>query len=215
MALVPNDWSVVVIGHWNRAILSPAGISKWLFNLPEGTPVQVLVPLDVVAPYHIRHENVTVIPGNDRLIVHPVENNVDQLVQAIRIAQRALEHLPQTPVSAAGLNLRYKSEIAIDVIDQITANPWDDRISEEGLIVASRSIARSVQWRGGTITANIQQDQAGACSLLLNFDYRSHDSSKLKDWLDMTAADIKTQVDLLLQKTIGLSHEDFDNGRGY
>jgi hypothetical protein len=212
MALAPNDWSVVVIGHWNRAIFSPAGIVKRLFNLPEGTPVQVLVPLDVVAPYHIRHDNVTVIPSNDRLVAQPVHNNVENLVEAIKIIRRALEDLPRTPVFAAGLNLRYKSDEGIEALQQITASPWDDKIDEKGLVVASRSIARSVNWRDGKTTATITQEQSGACSVLLNFDFRSQESEKLKQWLDLTAADIKAQADLILHDTVGLSPEEFANG---
>jgi hypothetical protein len=212
MTLAPNDWSVVVIGHWNRAILSPAGIAKRLFDLPEGTPVQVLVPLDVVAPYHVRHENVTVIPSNDRLLVQPVHDNVENLVEAIKITRRALEDLPRTPVFAAGLNLRYKSDEGIEALQQITASPWDDRIDGKGLVVASRSVARSVNWRDGKITATITQEQSGACAILLNFDFRSRESEKLLQWLDMTAADIRGQADLILYDTIGLSPEDFGNG---
>jgi hypothetical protein len=212
MALVPNDWSVVVIGHWNRAILSPAGIAKRLFKLPEGTPVQVLVPLDVVAPYHIRHENVTVIPGSDRLIVQPARCTVANLVEAIAITRRALEDLPRTPVFATGLNLRYKSDDAIQVLQDITVSSWDDRIDSKGLVIDLRSITRAIDWREGKITTTVTQEKSGACSVLLNFDYRSQESERLNDWLGISGDEIETQARLILCDAIGLSQEDFADG---
>ncbi len=211
MPLTSNDWNVVVIGHWNRAILSPAGIAKRLFELPEGTPVQVLVPLDVVAPYHIRHENVTVIPSNDRLVAQPAHNSLENLVEAITIIRRALEDLPRTPVFAAGLNLGYKSENGIEAIQRITESSWDDRIDESSLVVASRSITRSINWRDGKINSTVTQEPNGPCSILLNFEFLSQEVDKLKQWLNLTAVDIQTQVDLILRNTIGLSPEDFSN----
>jgi hypothetical protein len=212
MALVPNDWSVVVIGHWNRAILSPAGIAKRLFKLPEGTPVQVLVPLDVVAPYHVRHENVTVVPGSDRLVVQPARSTFANLVEAIAITRRALEDLPRTPVSAAGLNLRYKSDEAIQVLQDLTASPWDDRIDAKGQVIHSRSIIRAIDWRDGKITTSVTQENSGACSVLLNFDFRSAESEKLVEWLNVSDADLEAQARLILHDTIGLSPEDFADG---
>src|SRR5262245_44911690 len=143
MTLAAKDWNVVIVGHWNRAIFSPDGIAKRLFQLPEGTPVQVLVPLDAVEPYHVRHENVTVIPRSDRLLVQPVQSNVDNLVEAIVIARRALEDLPRTPVFAAGLNLRYKSDEGLDALQRITVSAWDDGIDASALVVASRGVTRS------------------------------------------------------------------------
>ena len=115
MPLTPDNWNVVVVGHWNRAILSPNGIAKRLFGLEDGTPVQVLIPLDVVGPYHVRHEKITVIPSNDRLLVQPLHSTFENLMDAMSIARRALEDLPLTPVFAAGINLNYKSATEIDV----------------------------------------------------------------------------------------------------
>ena len=171
MPLVPNDWNVVVIGHWNRAILSPAGIAKRLFGLPEGTPIEVMVPLEVVAPYHVRHKNITVIPSSDRLVVSPVQCTFENLVEAIGIIRKALEDLPRTPVFAVGINVRYISTTEVDVLQQSTASAWDDKLSDKRLIIASRSIMRSVHWRDGTIniTIKVRSGRRLLASLQLRF----------------------------------------------
>jgi hypothetical protein len=211
MPLVPNDWNAVIVGHWNRAILSPGGIATRLFGLSEGTPVQVLVPLDVVAPYHVRHDNVTVIPGSDRLIVGPEHGTFENLVEAIGVLRRALAELPRTPVFAAGLNLTYKSEVGIEVLQQVTASSWDDRLSDKGFEIASRSILRSVKWRGGTINVTIRQEPDEESAVLFNFDFKSQSAEAIQNWLDLKPKDIETQVHMLLYDTIGLSPEDIGN----
>jgi hypothetical protein len=179
-----------------------------LFGLSEGTPVQVLVPLDVVAPYHIRHDSVTVIPSSDRLLVAPTQGNFKNLVEAIGIARQALAHLPQTPVLAAGLNLTYKSESEVEVLEQATSSTWDDRLSDRGFVISSRSIVRSVNWRDGTINVTIKQEPTGMSSVHFNFDFKSQDSEALRTWLDLKAEEIKERVDTILFGTIGLCPED-------
>jgi hypothetical protein len=211
MPLLPNDWNVVIVGHWNRAILSPAGVAKRLFGLPDGTPVKVLVPLDVVGPYHVQHENITVIPGSDRLIVAPLHDNYENLIEAIRITRKALEDLPRTPVFAAGLNLTYKSEKEIETLQQATGSPWDDRLSDKGFVIASRSIARSLKWRDGTINVGIVQTTSATSEVTFNFDFKSQSADTLRSWLDLKVEDIKSQVNLILYDTIGLSPEDIGN----
>ncbi len=60
MGPVGFDWDVVVVGFWNPAILTPAGIWKRLFELEQGTPVELEVPIDGLAPYRVSHEEITV-----------------------------------------------------------------------------------------------------------------------------------------------------------
>jgi len=208
MPLLPNNWNVVIVGHWNRAILSPAGIAKRLFGLPSGTPVQVLVPLDVVAPYHVRHENITVVPGGDRLIVAPVHNTFDNLIEATAVIRRALKDLPETPVFAGGLNLSYKSDTEVVALRQVTASQWDDRLSDKNFVIASRSVVRSVKWRDATINVAITAELTGASSVTFNFDYKSQSSDAIRKWLDLKANEIEEQVDAILFETLGLSREE-------
>ena len=45
MPLEPYDWNVVLLGHWNRAILTPQGISERLFQLLSETEIGIEVPM--------------------------------------------------------------------------------------------------------------------------------------------------------------------------
>src|ERR1051326_5820594 len=104
------EWTVVVVGAWNRAILTPSGVARHLFGL-EGEPVvQVELPLEYQGPIKISYGSLTVVPATDRIIVEMGDATYDNLGAACEIARRALEGLPETPVRAAGINLRYRTD---------------------------------------------------------------------------------------------------------
>jgi hypothetical protein len=54
MELEPFDWNVVIAAYWNRAILTPNGIAKRLFKIPEGTAMEVEVPVDLLEPPQVK-----------------------------------------------------------------------------------------------------------------------------------------------------------------
>ena len=211
MSLVAADWNVVILGHWNRAILTPAWIAKTLFDLPEGTPVQVLVSIDTIAPHQVRHEKLTVIAGSDRMIIQPAQNDIETLLEAMSVARKILKELPRTPVSAVGYNLRYKSEGLVESLQQITTHEWDDRLSDSGFKIVSKSISRAVLWKEGKIHALITQETDEKYELLLNFTLESNDSQRLLDWLSVPAEEIRTQASRILQKTIGVLPEELSH----
>jgi hypothetical protein len=211
MSLAPEDWSVVIVGHWNRAILTPAGIAKRLFGLPSGTPVQVFVPLDTIAPYIVEHGNVKVIPSSDRLVVQPVNNTIDNLKDVMEIAKRALVELPRTPVYAAGINLKYRSTDRVETLEQLTAHAWDDRLSDADFRIESRAISRSLRWKDGKIQIFVTQETEGRYELLLNFETQSNDTEQLQKWVGVTADDIRTEAERVLYNTVSLTREELSH----
>jgi hypothetical protein len=54
----PFNWDVVIVGFWNRAILTPNGIAKRLFKLPEGSGIEVLVPVNSLEPSQVKHNGI-------------------------------------------------------------------------------------------------------------------------------------------------------------
>ncbi len=125
MSIVSEEWSVVILGAWNRAILTPAGISKRLFGLPKGTQVEVMVPLDVLAPFKVRHEDTSVAAAADRLIINPSKCNYTNMQKPMNIACKALGNLPETPVSAAGYNFKFKSGKPVPALAKVVEHQLD------------------------------------------------------------------------------------------
>jgi hypothetical protein len=212
MPITAEDWNVNIVGFWNRAIYTPAGISRRLFQLPATTPVQVLIPLDLPAPYQVQHDGLTVTVGSDRLIVQPARANYDRIVSAMEIGRRALDDLPRTPLIAAGFNLRYRSDGPVGVLEEITANAWENRLSDEGFVIQERTVTRSVRRQNGRINVTVTQKGDLTFSLLLNFDLQSDNVGQLRAWIDVPAADIQHEVERVLYNSMGLRAEEVTHG---
>lgn len=65
MGLKATEWSVVVVGRWNRAILTPNGIAKRVFKLAELSQMVVAVPLDGVSPYIVKNPDQKIAATTD------------------------------------------------------------------------------------------------------------------------------------------------------
>ena len=115
------NWDIVLLGLWNRAILTPAGIAQRVFGLQEpGTavvgadstkienafPLEIQFAIDWNFPPRVAYEGVVVSVFGDRIIFGPKSSKHDSLNIALGYAQNILKSLPETPVSAIGVNLR-------------------------------------------------------------------------------------------------------------
>jgi hypothetical protein len=208
MPITPEGWNVHIVGFWNRAIYTPAGISRHLFLLSENTPVQVLIPFDIPAPYQVQHEGLTVTVGSDRLVVQPTQSNFARLVAASEIGRRALEHLPRTPLVAVGINVRYNSDGPVEVLEEIIASAWDERLSDQRLEIRERTVTRAVRRDNGRINVTVTQKEDRTFFLGLNFDLQSDDVQQLLAWITIPEADLRREVERILYKTLGVRDEE-------
>ena len=208
MIFKPANWSIVILGQWNPALFTPGCISRRLFALPDATPVEVLVSIDVFAPPRVKHDGITVYADNQKLTIDLVNNDLKSLESALQFARKAINDLPHTPVSAAGFNLRYRADAFPDSLIALLANSLDDRISDAGYEISSRAYGRALKLDTGTLNLNVSSSPECAAEVALNFERRSTSAKDLVDWLNMPIDRIKgitksTWVDIL-----SLSAED-------
>lgn len=100
-----DNWSIVVIGAWNAAILSPAWLTEHL-----GIKSQVLIEFpvgDLRQPLRFTLERVRMVVTRDRLILSPISDETASLEQAEVFARKILQTLTHTPVSAVGINFQF------------------------------------------------------------------------------------------------------------
>ena len=208
MTLVPTEWSAVVLGYWNRAILTPSGITTRLFGLESETPVEVLIAIDAIAPHQVKHGGITVVAGGDRLIVQPETCGFPHLQKAMEIADRALERLPETPVVAAGINIKYTCQEPLEALQQVTRQEWwDQQLSDSEYEIVGRSLSRSLKWHDGQINYSLTEETGGTSEILLNFHRGSTIGSELRSWLTTPIGDIESEVERILFECMQLHHE--------
>jgi hypothetical protein len=209
MLAKPSDWDVVVVGAWNRAILTPEGIQRRLFLEGAGTPLQVEVSIDRPAPFRVVIQGMTVIAATDRLIVSPVATEYPALTRAAEVAARAIEALPETPLVAAGMNVRFVVESLPGQLLEKTKAPIDKSLADEGFLITHWMHRRALKRDPGLINIEIHHSADASGEVSINFHRTSADKNELLEWL-RSASGIEPQVERLLAKVLNLSSETYD-----
>src|SRR5690349_9833564 len=109
MAFMLAAGNSIVTAAWNPANLTPNRIRERHFRLHDETPISVEVSVMEPQPIRVRHDGILIIAGSDRLIASVEQRTKASLRRATEVLDAALMSLDQTPVSAAGINIRFTS----------------------------------------------------------------------------------------------------------
>ena len=212
MSLEPFGWNVVVVGYWNLAILTPAGIARRILGLPEGTNIEVDVPLDGVAPVRVRNGNLLVTPDRARLTIDATDCSFQTLQAAREAAARATRGLPETPVSAAGFNVRYRiSDPHDQPLLRLLQSEADARISDEGFEIRGRSFSRTLAHQDGRVRVDCVREDNGPTVVSLNLERLSSSVEELVQWLEMPSAAIRNINESVLVRIFGVDATELPN----
>lgn len=213
MRLTPFDWSVIVVGGWNRAIYTPAGVMHRLFDIAveeEQPELNLQIPSDGLGPYKINHEGLVVIPDWRRFAVEMPNNDYRSLQSAMDICVKAIEDLPETPLYAAGVNVRHRlldengeDGAELDRLRKELGNAWDDRFREANREILEKRLVRVFEWRQGRVSLKVVDSTREPMTLSLHFERRG-ERPNLIDWLRIPASDIAEQVGFVYRDILGL-----------
>ena len=215
MNVEPFNWDVVIVGYWNRAILTPNGIAKRLFKLAEGTGIQVAIPVNLFEPAQIEHDGIVVRVEERRLIIATENPSYESLNNAMQTGCNALRDLPETPVFAAGFNIRFKiSDHALE-FDQIAQSLLDTQLSDAGYEIISRGLIRRIRVKGsifekGVANVLVHKKEDSAVRIELNFHRDSNSVTDLTEWLNVSAANLQAEVKKIL-KSMSLNIEEIED----
>ncbi|MBM4033894.1 MAG: hypothetical protein FJ291_19250 [Planctomycetes bacterium] len=199
MFLEPRDWSVVVVARWNPAILTPAGIGKYVFGLPPGRDMEVYVPVDGLSPHIVRHPDggIRVMLEHSRLKIELEERNYENLERAKVAAQTALRELPVTPAIAAGINVYFASKDPLLDCEGLLSSQLDDRLTDAAFEIVARSSVRTLRFQDGKLNLSIIVNEGGS-TVMCNFHRESQNHDDLIAWLGLPVNDISSTVEKLL-----------------
>ena len=192
----PLDWNIVILGAWNIAILTPEGVARRLFQLEPNTPIEVQVATDARAPIRIKHENILVQPSPTSLMIAPQESTPEAIAVAAEIAKRAIQSLPETPLSAAGVNLRYRYESIPEALIDAGTSSVDEKLIDEGYNIQEKTLKRQMPWEGGVINLDLLEQKGASAILLFNYHKNANSPDDFVQWLDKHAAMIENCASL-------------------
>jgi hypothetical protein len=193
MKLVPNGWNVVVLGLWNPGILTPSGIATRLYKLDASTEIGVEIPIDSPGPFRISHAGLGVLVSNRSLTVEAQANTYEALGNAMKISRRALESLPETPVTTAGYNVRYSIEDGVPhELLNLFRTEQDRLLGEKEFAILRCDFIRTVSWRSGRIQFRVTSE-VSSWEFSFNFE-ASGDRARLIEWLAEPVDNVKAKV---------------------
>ena len=214
MEVRPLTWSVVVAGRWNVAILTPQWIAERLFDLKEAEAIQVEVALDDYLPHRVKVHGVVVVASADRLVFEPEIAGAAQLGGARKLASKVLEVLPETPVQAAGFNIRYRIEDPDSHVLEAFGMEIDKRLADSGYTPEARAIGRTLSFRDGRLNMKFAVDIVGAVEFGFNFHRESKSPDELRKWLALPLEEIEDAVAKIMRNvfnaelaTVEIGHE--------
>jgi hypothetical protein len=136
--------------------------------------------IEEVQPPRVRHDGLVVVVASDRLIAAPEVSNLPNLTRAVALLTSALQALDQTPIRAAGVNLRFSHPDQNTFLDARRA-PLDERLEEE-FTLAGRALKRSLARSEGLLNFEFREEN-GQLALDLNFHLDSTSHVQTAAWL--------------------------------
>jgi len=196
--LEPFSCDVIINGFWNRAILTPNGIAGKLFGLPPGSGIQVEVAMDGLLPPRVNINGLIVTVQAQRLAVIAETPTYPALEKAKNVARQALEALPETPVSSAGFNVRFRMPPAEESVLHKLEVPLDSTLSDLSFTILSRSLVRGVAFQKGVLNLRCSDEDQDSTLLEFNFHRESKEHKDLTEWLSMSKEVFEPEVKRIL-----------------
>jgi hypothetical protein len=185
----PVEWNVVVNGAWNRAILTPAWIAQVVLGVPQGSALDVMVPLDAFAPFQVRHSGLIVTPIPGQLLVQPEVPSAEMLSTAMAAMKRAIEDLPRTPLRACGINIRFRCSEPGEKLVERTRCQSETQLSANGYEIRLRRRGETMDFKDGTLNFIADIPTTGPTLITFNFDRQCATHHDALAWLDIPASE--------------------------
>jgi hypothetical protein len=98
--------SIVILGNWNPRIFTPFWIKKKLFGLDDSDKIQAFTNFED-QNFGFQYNGITIIPQFHVLEIQINQIETTTFLLAAKMVHKIFELLPQTPIKAMGINIRY------------------------------------------------------------------------------------------------------------
>ncbi len=197
-----EGWSTVIIGIWNIPIFSPEWMSG---RLTDTKNIGIEIPINNPASFpRFSFDNIYLRFESNRLILSPREPNEELLQITEKVALKALEELPYTPVVAVGVNFQYVEEDPQGPLLNLFNLSDNSDLSGAGAIVKSTSISRQLDLSGQILRLKVTLRTDDKIVFDLNFHQDVTSAEEAKEHLDRRTVDFHRKGIELLEKAYAL-----------
>jgi hypothetical protein len=150
MKAIQEGWTIVLLGGWNMAILTPQWISEHLVK-QSTVDIEVLVTPGNQPQIRYKASDFVLTPSPQRLVFNMLRATDEVLLRLEAMVIRLLGALPHTPVSATGVNFRFSEDE--DIRDLTHSFDFGDStaLADFGATVSATELLRSLSYEDTTI----------------------------------------------------------------
>lgn len=198
-----NEWTIVITGNWNVAILNPEWVCGNIFEEKE-INVEVLFGAGQTG-LKMSTGTVQIIPAPDRMIFSALStSDVDNAEKA---AVRLLRNLPVTPIRSIGVNFGFvEQEPGPDLLSLFDLED-KSKISDEGWKITETTLIRRLNLDDKVLNLRVSHGERGV-SFHTNFHWDVTAPDAAVSIIDGKAAQLGEQAREILKKIYGLEEED-------
>jgi hypothetical protein len=179
-----ENWSLVLAGAWNTAILTPEWLTKHLGV--DGGSVQIEFPIgNPLLPIRYTFQNVRMVVVRDRLIIAPNANDPTVLARAETFAKKILNTLTHTPMSAVGVNFDFIEADAPTDLKNLFRAQDSTKLAGADFVVEATELRRQLRRGQGEPVVNLTLRQAAPeIAIHVNFHKDAPDAASAAAYLD-------------------------------
>ncbi|MGA2059554.1 MAG: hypothetical protein ABSG67_03660 [Thermoguttaceae bacterium] len=165
-----DQWSLVIAGRWNTAILSPAWLAKEVFKQAD---IGIMFPVLGFGPTIFQAEDIKIIVSNDSVTFIPQKDSDELLARIEDAGRHILDTLHHTPIIAFGENFHYIVEGLPSQLADVLKFTDTEQLSTQGKI-GEISLIRTINLDSCQLNLKIVSD--GSCRIELNYHYMTKPS---------------------------------------
>jgi len=143
--------SIVLAGHWNRSIFSPAWVNANVFHTEES---ELLLTFPAIATTY-KHRQVVFEIHQDRLIFKPLQRTDNCLGRAEKMASDTLDVLTHTPLVGVGFNFSFAETSPSDALLGLFNSGDGAAIARTGWVPTERRLLRKLTNDGRTLNLSL------------------------------------------------------------
>ncbi len=193
MRVKEGSFTIILVGHWNKYILTPDWIGK---NIFKDDQIGVEVAFNIALPnrYISQKNNVILVPTSNNVTLVSLKPEDQCLENVETFAHELVLLLPATPVQAYGFNFGYTEKINDDLMKMFDFND-DGWFKEQEIATTHKSIHRRIIVEDTAVNLRISHDNES-----ISFDFNYHYDVK-------STEDIKKNIKGAALKNKGISEK--------
>ena len=206
MKIKEESCIIVLLGNWNKYILSPGWSAKNIFNEP-GLGVEIALDLGLPPRYTSEQSHVKMIPTEDNVTFVALQHDDECLQKMESLAYELVSKLSYTPVRAFGVNFSFSDQANKNDLLGLFKFSDTELLSNFGSQFTFNSVRRRLIVENRTLNLAIS-NKGDEVFFDFNFHYSVSGTSEVMSKIKNSVVENKKIAENLLKSVYKL---DYDN----